>query len=354
MTTNKILRTVWLVRHGRDGEDESRSLETQTALIGFQNVADLTQCDTRQDIAARVRDAEPDGSTPFISNITAQLYAFALRMQTDDVVVLPLKTRPGQIAVGRVTGSYRYQNVNGQLRHTRAVQWIREDVPRTAVGQDLLYSLGAFMTVCRIQRNRAEHRFAVILGGERDPEGGPALADDVADTDAETATDETAKISIVETAHQQILDHIQANFPDHELARLTAAVLQAEGYATRVSPPGPDGGVDILAGRGVLGFDDAGLCVQVKAAASPVSVNVLRELQGTMQTFGATQGLLVSWGGFTGPVEREARQSYFSLRLWTANDLLDAIYRHYDQLPEDIRTAIPLNQIWTLVRGDDQ
>ena len=31
-------------------------------------------------------------------------------------------------------------------------------------------------------------------------------------------------------------------------------LLQAEGYITRLSPAGPDGGVDILAGQGLMGF----------------------------------------------------------------------------------------------------
>ena len=93
----------------------------------------------------------------------------------------------------------------------------------------------------------------------------------------------------------------------HEFARLVEAVLQAEGYFTQLSPAGPDGGVDILAGRGSLGFEGPRLCVQVKATASPVDVTVLRSLVGTMQSFNAGQGLLVSWGGFTRDLEREAQ-----------------------------------------------
>ena len=41
---------------------------------------------------------------------------------------------------------------------------------------------------------------------------------------------------------------------------------------------------------------------------------MLRELQGSMQTFGADQGLLACWGGFKRTVEQEARQSYFNTR----------------------------------------
>lgn len=38
------------------------------------------------------------------------------------------------------------------------------------------------------------------------------------------------------------------------MIRLVEAVLEAEGDVTELSPPGADGGVDILAGSGPLGF----------------------------------------------------------------------------------------------------
>ena len=76
---------------------------------------------------------------------------------------------------------------------------------------------------------------------------------------------------------------------------------------------------------------------------------MLRALLGTMQTLNAQQGLLVSWGGFTGPLEKEAKQSFFSVRLWNASDFLNAIYRTYERLPEEIQAELPLKRVWTLV-----
>ena len=106
-------------------------------------------------------------------------------------------------------------------------------------------------------------------------------------------------------------------------------------------------GVDILAGRGSLGLDAPRLCVQVKSGTS--DVNVLRALQGTMHKVKADHGLLVSWGGVMQDVDREARQSYFTVRLWNAEALIDAALRNYERLPEDIRNELPLKRTWTLV-----
>ena len=56
-------------------------------------------------------------------------------------------------------------------------------------------------------------------------------------------------MDIEEIARDQITRYLEVNFQGHDLARLVDAVLQAQGYTTRVSEAGPDGGADILAGR---------------------------------------------------------------------------------------------------------
>ena len=145
------------------------------------------------------------------------------------------------------------------------------------------------------------------------------------------------------------LGYLEQHFKGHDLARLVDAVLKAQGYMTELSAPGPDGGVDILAGRGALGLEGPRLCVQVKSSQSSADVNILRALQGIMQTFKADQGLLVSWGGFTKAVENESRLSFFSVRLWDAGDLVEAVLGNYDKLPKELQTELPLKRIWALV-----
>jgi restriction system protein len=86
----------------------------------------------------------------------------------------------------------------------------------------------------------------------------------------------------------------RGTLPGHELAQLVGDILRAEGFVTTVSPAGPDGGVDILAGQGSMGFDGATLAVQVKSGQADAPT--LHELQGVMSNFGATRGLLVCWG----------------------------------------------------------
>src|ERR1019366_9536522 len=97
-----------------------------------------------------------------ILNWVSQVWPFAHGMEKSDWVVLPLKTQPA-IQIGEITGDYHFDPKGiDPFFHWRPVKWIAEAVPRTNFGQDLLYSFGAFMTICRVQRNNAEGRLEAM------------------------------------------------------------------------------------------------------------------------------------------------------------------------------------------------
>lgn len=130
------------------------------------------------------------------------------------------------------------------------------------------------------------------------------------------------------------------------------AIFKAQGMVTKMSPPGADGGVDILAGGGLLGLAEPRLVVQVKSQESPADVQVLRTLKGTMSDFRADQGLLVCWGGFKSTVLQEARTDHLRIRLWDLNDILTALFSVYDEIDAEVRAELPLKQIWAVARED--
>ena len=170
-----------------------------------------------------------------------------------------------------MTGPYRYQHVNTESRHTRPVHWLQRELPRTTFEQDLLYSFGAFMTVCNISRHDAARRKVVaVLEGKPDP--GPSVPLKSL-TVSPSPTDESESIpDLSQVAHDfRSSPRSSRGSHGHALARLVDAVLRADGWVTKISPPGPDGGVDILAGSGSLGLDVPRLCVQVKSAEHPRS-----------------------------------------------------------------------------------
>lgn len=338
---------VYLARAGGDGEDENYALETGVAIIGFTEYPSLAAAKDYDAVLEIVKAAKPELRPRAAGNYAGQLWAFAVAMKVGDLVVLPRKLT-SQVALGRVKGPYKYENVMGIMRHIRPVEWLRPEVPRSVFAQDLLNSFGAFMTVCNISRNNAEDRIAAVLANKPDPgfvptPGKPFKAD------TEILGSDAAGHDLALAANDQIVAHIQIRFHGHALAKLVDAVLVADGWSTKLSPPGPDGGIDIFAGRGPFGLDAPRLCVQVKSQNSPADVTVYRTLQGAMQSYKAEQGLLVCWGGFNKVVLNEAKQGHFTVRLWDSRDLVEAIYRTYEKLPAEIQADLPLKQVWMLV-----
>ena len=331
---------VWLVRAGRHGEREDLVVSNGVAAVGWDEMPDLSRVAAREQLEELCRKHYPDEKPNTISNWVGQLWTFLKRMEKNDLVVLPLK-KSAAIAIGEVDGPYQYRaDFPPDSRHTRPVRWLRTDIPRTAFDKDLLYSFGAFMTVCQIQRNNAEERIRAVLDGKSTISMGLA----------EAQIEE--KVDLEQVARDEIMKYIGQKFRGHDLARLVESILIAEGYHTQRSPVGPDGGADIIAGRGPMGFDQPRLCVQVKSQDSPVDVGVLRQLQGVMNSFKATQGLLVSWGGFKSTVDSESRRLFFDIRLWDAAELVKALLENYERLPEELQAELPLKRIWGLAKEE--
>lgn len=337
--------TLWLIRAGKHGEREALALENKVAIIGWEELPNLAGIKQRSELAELLAATFPDVKLKVLSNWESQVWPIVNAIAKNDLVALPLKTR-STIAIGRVTGGYSYRtDLTGSGLHTRPVDWVGE-FPRSAFDQDLRYSLGAFMTVCRIQRNEAEERIKAMLAGKKPP--APA-----SDAIADAAIAEDASLDLEQYARDQIRDFIAKRFKGHGLSHLVAAILTAQGYQTQVSPEGPDGGVDIIAGKGLLGFDHPRLAIQVKSGDAPIDVKVLRELQGVMKNFGSEQGLIVAWGGYRQSVAREAARLFFEIRLWDSDDLVRMLQAHYDDLSDAMQAELPLKRIWTLVPDNE-
>jgi restriction system protein len=327
--------TVWLVRAGPYGERETLALEQGLSVIGWEEMPDLSGVGSRQDLEELVRTTYPDAGKGRVANWVGQLWAFRERMQVGDLVVLPLK-KQSAIAIGKILGPYAFRSdLAADTHHTRATKWLKTDIPRTRFDQDLLYTFGAFMTVCQIKRHNAEERINAIIGGQSPPVLPPDDGDEA-----------VTPVDLEQFAQDDLTEFISRKFKGHELARLVDEILRTQGYQTVVSPEGADGGVDIIAGSGPMGFDSPRLCVQVKSSETPIGAAVLRELQGTMKNFGADQGLLVSWGGFAAPLLKEARHLHFEIRLWDAGNVVTNLLRHYDQLSPGVQAELPLKRIW--------
>ncbi|MDR3353128.1 MAG: restriction endonuclease [Zoogloeaceae bacterium] len=248
-----------------------------------------------------------------------------------------------------MTGDYRSETGGiNPFYHWRAVKWVGEAIPRANFGKDLLYTFGAFMTICRVQRNNAEQRIVAMRASGWKPE---TLA--AAIKASTPANDEIAEDSdLEELAHDQIAQLIAFRFKGNHLTRLVEAILKAQGYTTYRSPEGTDGGADILAGTGTLGFGSPRLCVEVKSENTPIDRPTVDKLLGAVSKFGAEEGLFVSWSGFKGNVQKELAASFFRVRLWTQKELLEQLFANYDRLDEEMKAELPLKRVWMVAAQD--
>ena len=56
-----------------------------------------------------------------------------------------------------------------------------------------------------------------------------------------------------------------------------------------------------------------------------------------------------TWGGVNKTSRQELRSQFFRVRVWDADNLLDAVLRNYDKLSEELRADLPLKRVWSLV-----
>lgn len=347
---------VWLIRAGSHGEFELKFIQESRVYVTWNDLdVDLGKLSQRDDLTAVMASRYPDTKPKTIINWVSQVWPFAHEIAKGDLVVLPLKTQRA-IQVGEILGDYRFEASGpNPFFHWRQVRWIGEAIPRAHFGKDLLNTFGAFLTICRVQRNNAEARIAAMRASGWKPETLSSITKAPAAAVAEEgSTNEAEDTDLEELARDQIAQLITARFKGHGLTRLVEGILRAQGYTTYRSPEGADGGADILAGAGPLGFGAPRLCVEVKSESTPIDRPTVDKLLGAVAKFGAQEGLFVSWGGFRTNVQKELAASFFRVRLWTQNDLLEALFTHYDKLDDDLKAELPLKRIWTVAAQDEE
>jgi restriction system protein len=151
-----------------------------------------------------------------------------------------------------------------------------------------------------------------------------------------------------EAAFAEIKAHIE-KIPPYDFQELVAALLRAMAYhVTWIAPPGPDRGVDILAGPDPLGIQEPRIKVQVKHR--PYAATDVNDLRSFLAVLGTRDvGIFVSTGGFTRDARIEARtHETRRLTLLDLGELLDLWIVNYSHVEEAKRTLLPLRPVYYL------
>ncbi len=347
--------SLYLVRAGSNGEFEDNFLHDNRVYLRWggafpdRNIAELVDF---EHIKTAMISQNPDELVRKLINGASQINAFVHGMQVGDWVVLPLK-RKAAIAVGEITSTYTFDpRAAEDFRHYRGVRWLNKGIPRNVFDQDLLYSFGAFMTVCRITRNDAENRVRRLAANDWRPSTN-MLADvalSVAGYESGQSQEDNAPKDLEALARDQLSELIRRKFKGIAMERLVEGILKAQGFATWRTPEEKrdkrDKSIDILAAQGGLGFDAPRICVQAKSGQDPVDRPTLDQLRGAMTRAKAEKGLLVAWGGFTRTVEEEIPVQFFDVRLWDEQELIAQLLNVYEKLDAELRAELPLKRVW--------
>ena len=345
----------WVIRAGAHGEHEQWNIDHERATVGWREIGDIGGCASKAEVHELLFQTYPGDLDKRLANYASQLWALLDSISVGDLIILPSKIRRGYVWFGRATGRYGYDatNPNPERRKFLPVDWAADPISRSSIGADLLNSLNASQTVFSPSRNDAVNRLTNVAETGIDPGADDldsvdavSLTPDLKHEDDDDVTDPVPTPTLDSIA-DRVRAHVTENFKGHDLTWLVSDILTAHGFHCEVSPPGPDGGVDIVAGMGPLGMDAPIVVVEVKSEPNAIDSRVVRGLHSAREQHKANQALLVAWGGLTGPARREFRTDR-AFRVWDGDDLLSELFYTYDDLPAETKSRIPLTQAWVL------
>lgn len=181
---------VWVVRAGREGETEQYNLDHNVVTIGWdwwlEGLEPFADGDEepfadRDELGEFIYERR--GENEDNRRVRDQIWRFGKEIQINDLVVMPQKRRELDsrlIAIGRVTGPCEYDPSHQKdTRIRRAVEWLRTDIPRDILGDDLNEQLNRPPTIYPTRAVDSQYRIQYLAEhgvdpGDRSPTADPA------------------------------------------------------------------------------------------------------------------------------------------------------------------------------------
>lgn len=342
-------KPTWMVRAGREAMWIDDFIENGHVALGIAHaLAPVPTTISRKELTGLIKAAHPDWKDGKASVAASQFVRFAGELKVGDEVVT---YDPGQrrYYLGTIEGDAELADQReGEPWYRRRVRW-QQRVKRDVLDRGSLNTLGAIQTLFRLSDEaaanlRAHARPLDAAEADEAPPAAPVTAK------APAVDPEFTAAGIAERAATQIEDRVSA-LDWEDLQQLVAGILRAMGYKTRVSPRGPDRGVDILASPDGLGLQEPRIFVEVKhRKGTPMGATDVRSFMGGMRS--GSRCLYVSTGGFTKDAKYEAERSVVPLTLVDLTDLRRLLVEHYERLDEATRQLLPLTKVFWPVDPD--
>lgn len=323
-------RTLWGIHAGKTGDADTLFVKGNRIALGWPELGDLSKLpDDRGAFKAKTKAGYPDFKPQGVITAAGQLFRFMHELAPGDYVAYPSK-RDRLIHIGRVDGAYQYNPKDEPAYpNQRGVEWLVKR-PRTDFTQGALYEIGAGMSFFQI-KNYADEFFAALEGKLRPA---PVQEDDSV---AAVAQD------IEDTSYDFVVKRLAQETKGHPFAAFVAHLLGTMGYKSRVSPPGSDGGVDILAHKDELGFEPPIIKVQCKSSGATVGDPEVSALYGKVGS--GEFGLFVTLGTFS-PKAVAFAKSRSNLRLIDREEFVALVFEHYERFDSRHKGLLPLRRVY--------
>ena len=328
MSTN-----AWMVRAG-EGGSLIEEFGKGVVAVGWHELGQW-QAANMAELRERLSKVYPDQKSGAWQNAASVLWRFVHTLKIGDSIVTFDRQRR-EYLIGEITSDYRYEPGKvPQHPHVRSVKWIGR-VSRDLLKVDSRNSLGSTLTLFVVSeetlqdlQTAATSKITVeVPGGLTDKK--------------EQLTQSNRD---VEEASRELIEDRILQLDPYDMQELIAAVLRAMGYRTRVSPPGSDRGVDVLASPDGLGLQEPRIKVEVKHRPNTaIGSQEVRSFIGSLRT--GDRALYVSTGGFSKEAKYEAERANHPITLIDLADLAALVTDYYEQFDSTGRALIPLKRIY--------
>lgn len=323
----------WMVRAGRGGI-HFEDFEKGYVAIGWSALGDLKEYNSIEELKSRYLESYGNNKPGAVANALAMILKFRDKVSAGDYLIT-YNPETRQYLIGKDKGQYLYKpNVVATFDNLRPVDWIGK-VDRDLLSQEARNSLGSTLTLFSANASVVDEMLAILSGS---PTSAQNSSTELVENDFSELKDK-----IVEQSHELIKDYIASLSPD-DMEELVAAILRAMGYEAKVSPKGPDRGVDVIASRDGLGLTKPRIKAEVKHREGSMGAPAIRSFIGALRD--GDSGLYISSGGFTREARYEAERCAFPLTLLDLDDIAELIVRHYENFDLEGRALIRLVRIY--------
>ena len=320
-----------MIRAGRNSVFYNDFIDKKVVSIGWRELGDLSNFLDAEEISQKTNECY-EGSEAQIRNYSNQVSKFLFDVKVgDNVITYDSSSR--KYIVGIITGDYEFNpKLFEDMPNIKRVKW-NKTVSRDDLSANAKNSLGAIQTLFKPNREATQEILAKIRGDEYTPKNEEIIESDTSPRD------------ILEQAEEFIKDKL-VRISWEDMQELVAGILRAMGYKTRISPPGPDRGVDIFASPDGLGLTQPRIFVEVKhRQKTAIGSKDIRNLIGGRNAQ-QDKCLFVSTGGYTKDAHMEAVRSNVPLTLLDLDDLVDLLVQYYGNLDPETKSIIPLTKVY--------